>query len=81
MKKRERENRPQWFPSHIKKVIILGTFCTMFGVLLAPLSNKTLDSEKHPRKTHGFEEKKRARIEKRPPPEKNLTKRTYPTLF
>ena len=66
MKKREREKRPQWFPSHIKKVIILDTFCTMFGVLLAPLSNKTLDSEKHSRKTHGFEEKNEPELRKGP---------------
>ena len=39
----------------------------MFGVLLASLSNETLDFEKHHCKTHGFGEKKRARNEKRRP--------------
>ena len=37
------------------------------GVLLASLSNETLDFEKHHRKTHDFGEKKRARSEKRRP--------------
>ena len=37
----------------------------MFGVLLASVSNETLDFEKHHRKTQSFGEKKRARSEKR----------------
>ena len=61
-RKREREKCSQGFPNHTKEGIILGTFLTMCGVLLTPLSNETLDSEKHPRKTHAFGEKNRARI-------------------
>ena len=63
----EREIFPQGFHTHTKKEIILGIFFNMFGVLLASLSNETLDFEKHHRKTHGFGEKKRARSEKRRP--------------
>ena len=58
---------PQGFHTHTKNEIILGTFFDMFGVLLASLSNETLDFEKHHRKTHDFGEKKRARSEKRRP--------------
>ena len=61
-RKREREKCSQGFPNHTKEGIILGTFLTMCGVLLTPLSNESLDSEKHPRKTHAFGEKNRARI-------------------
>ena len=58
---------PQGFHTHTKNEIILGTFFDMFGVLLASLSNETLDFEKHHCKTHDFGEKKRARSEKRRP--------------
>ena len=61
-RKREREKCSQGFPNHTKEGIILGTFLTMCGVLLTPLSNETLDSEKHLRKTHAFGEKNQARI-------------------
>ena len=60
----------QGFHTHTKKDIILGTLFNMFGVLWVSLSSETLDFEKHRRKTDGFGDKKRARIEKRPLPEK-----------
>ena len=51
----EKKKKPQELRD--KKVHHLGTLWNLFAVLLAPLSNRTLDSEKHPRKTHGFQEK------------------------
>ncbi len=40
-----------------KRVHFGSTVFNLFKILLAPISNRTLDSEKHPRKTFGFREK------------------------
>ena len=40
----------------------MGPVWDIFQVKVASLSNRTLDSEKHYRKTHGFREKNRAQI-------------------
>ena len=42
--------------------VFLGSLWGLLGVSLAPLSNKTLDSAKHPRKTHGQHREKGVRI-------------------
>ena len=49
-------------PKGPQEVSFYIPFWYLFRVILAPLSNRTLDSEKDPRKTHAFHKKKGTRI-------------------